>query len=121
MVPATPEGTIQRVSRLFTRDAERRLHPRTKGKLCVNRMVHTSWSIDWHGIFTPENSLLEMVVRGTIMYVVVVGLLRVVMKCLHGSQRHDQCHQAGGLTNGLRAATGEFQRRRGRRRATAGG
>ncbi len=49
-------------------------------------MVHTFWSIDWHGIFTPENSLLELVVRGTIMYVVVVGLLRFVMK-----------RQAGGI------------------------
>lgn len=24
-------------------------------------------SVDWHGNFTPENSLLEMVLRGTIM------------------------------------------------------
>jgi len=42
--------------------------------------------VDWHGIFTPENSLLELVVRGTIMYFVVFGLLRVVMK-----------RQAGGI------------------------
>ena len=42
--------------------------------------------VDWHSIFTPENSLLELVVRGTIMYFVVFGLLRVVMK-----------RQAGGI------------------------
>ncbi|RJF92209.1 DUF421 domain-containing protein [Noviherbaspirillum saxi] len=44
------------------------------------------WSIDWHGIFTPKNSLMELVVRGTIMYLVLFGLLRFVLK-----------RQAGGI------------------------
>ncbi|MEJ7686695.1 MAG: YetF domain-containing protein [Variovorax sp.] len=44
------------------------------------------WNIDWHGIFTPTNSLMELVVRGTIMYFVLFGLLRFVMK-----------RQAGGI------------------------
>lgn len=36
-------------------------------------MADTFWSIDWHSIVAPENSLLELGVRGTIMYFVVVG------------------------------------------------
>ena len=44
------------------------------------------WSIDWHGIFTPKNSLMELVVRGTIMYFILFGLLRFVLK-----------RQAGGI------------------------
>jgi uncharacterized membrane protein YcaP (DUF421 family) len=42
--------------------------------------------IDWQGIFTPKHSLLEMVVRGTIMYLVLFGLMRLVLK-----------RQAGGI------------------------
>lgn len=38
------------------------------------------WNIDWHSIFTPKNSLLEMVVRGTIMYFILFGLMRVALK-----------------------------------------
>ncbi len=44
------------------------------------------WNIDWHGIFTPKNSLMELVVRATIMYLVLVGLLRFMLK-----------RQAGGI------------------------
>ena len=44
------------------------------------------WNVDWHGLFTPTNSLLEMIVRGTIMYFVIFGLLRLVVK-----------RQAGGI------------------------
>ena len=38
------------------------------------------WSIDWQGIFTPAGSLLEMVVRGTVMYLLVFVLLRHMLK-----------------------------------------
>ncbi len=38
------------------------------------------WLIDWHGIFVPSGSLLEMVVRGTIMYLLVFVLLRLMLK-----------------------------------------
>ena len=44
------------------------------------------WSIDWQGIFTPTNSLLELVLRSTIMYFVLFGMLRFVLK-----------RQAGGI------------------------
>jgi uncharacterized membrane protein YcaP (DUF421 family) len=37
-------------------------------------------AIDWHAIFVPEHSLLEMVVRGTIMYLVVFVLVRLMSK-----------------------------------------
>lgn len=44
------------------------------------------WSIDWHDIFIPTKSLMELVVRGTIMYLILFGLLRFVLK-----------RQAGGI------------------------
>ncbi len=43
-------------------------------------------SVDWQGLVTPTNSLLEMVIRGTVMYLVIFGLMRVVLK-----------RQAGGI------------------------
>ena len=49
-------------------------------------MDDTLWTIDWHGIFTPTTSVLELVVRATIMYFVVFGLLRLVLN-----------RQAGGI------------------------
>ncbi|WP_292452284.1 DUF421 domain-containing protein [Methylibium sp.] len=44
------------------------------------------WRIDWHGIVTPTNSLMELMLRGSIMYFVVFGLLRFARK-----------RQAGGI------------------------
>ncbi len=38
------------------------------------------WTVDWRAIVTPNHSVLEMVVRGTIMYVMVFGFLRLVLK-----------------------------------------
>lgn len=38
------------------------------------------WSIDWHAVFIPAGSVLEMVVRGTIMYLLVLFLLRLMSK-----------------------------------------
>ena len=38
------------------------------------------WTVDWEGLLRPERSLLEMILRGTIMYFVVVGLLRSAVK-----------------------------------------
>ena len=38
------------------------------------------WAIDWHSLFVPEHSLLEMAVRGTIMYLLVFGLVRLMSK-----------------------------------------
>lgn len=49
-------------------------------------MADLFWNIDWQGIFTPTNSFLEMIVRGTIMYLVLFGFMRFVLK-----------RQAGGL------------------------
>lgn len=34
----------------------------------------------WHDVFVPTNSVLEMFVRGTIMYLVIFALLRFVLK-----------------------------------------
>jgi uncharacterized membrane protein YcaP (DUF421 family) len=38
------------------------------------------WTVDWSGLFRPKHSLAELVVRGTIMYLVVVALLRLDMR-----------------------------------------
>lgn len=38
------------------------------------------WSVDWAGVFQPRRSLAEMLLRGTIVYFVIVALLRVVHK-----------------------------------------
>ena len=43
------------------------------------------WEVDWKGIFSPERSLAEMLLRGTIMYFVIVALLRIVVKRQTGS------------------------------------
>jgi len=44
------------------------------------------WNIDWHGMFVPTHSLLELVMRGTITYLAIFALLRFVRK-----------RQAGGI------------------------
>lgn len=49
-------------------------------------MIETFWNIDWHGVFVPTMSLLELVLRGTLMYFVLFILLRLVRK-----------RQAGGI------------------------
>jgi uncharacterized membrane protein YcaP (DUF421 family) len=40
----------------------------------------TLWTIDWAGMFIPTRSVLEMVLRATIMYFVIVVLLKTVVK-----------------------------------------
>lgn len=43
-------------------------------------MQEALWSMDWGSIFMPTHSLLEMIVRATIMYFVIVLLLKTVVK-----------------------------------------
>lgn len=43
-------------------------------------MDDSLWTVDWQGIFVPGNSILEMFIRGTIMFFVVLVLLRLVLK-----------------------------------------
>ena len=42
------------------------------------------WDVDWVALLRPERSLLEMIIRGTIMYFVIVLVLRVAAKRLSG-------------------------------------
>jgi uncharacterized membrane protein YcaP (DUF421 family) len=37
-------------------------------------------SVDWHAVFTPTVPLMELVARGTLMYLVLFALLRLVPK-----------------------------------------
>jgi uncharacterized membrane protein YcaP (DUF421 family) len=36
--------------------------------------------VDWHAMFSPQHSLLELFLRGTIMYLVIFVLLRLVVR-----------------------------------------
>ena len=38
------------------------------------------WKVDWTALFEPKNPLLELVVRGTIIYFVVFALLRIDLR-----------------------------------------
>lgn len=38
------------------------------------------WKIDWHAVMVPEHSLFEMVLRGTVMYLLVFVLVRIMSK-----------------------------------------
>ena len=38
------------------------------------------WSVDWAQLFTPQMSLPEILIRGTLIYVALCLLLRVVLK-----------------------------------------
>lgn len=38
------------------------------------------WDVDWRGIFEPKHALLELFLRGTVMYLVIFVLLRVVVR-----------------------------------------
>lgn len=38
------------------------------------------WTVDWQAMFVPQGSLVELVLRGTIMYLAIFVLLRVVLK-----------------------------------------
>jgi len=37
-------------------------------------------SVDWQAMLVPEHSLVEIAVRGTIMYIVLFTILRFFMK-----------------------------------------
>jgi len=36
--------------------------------------------IDWSAVFVPKHSLLELVLRGTIMYLLIFAMLRIVLR-----------------------------------------
>lgn len=38
------------------------------------------WNVDWAGMFEPKHALLELFLRGTVMYLVIFVLLRVVVR-----------------------------------------
>lgn len=38
------------------------------------------WKVDWAELVTPKRSLLEMVLRGTVMYLIVFALLRLDLR-----------------------------------------
>jgi len=46
----------------------------------VTGMDSTLWTIDWGGMFISTHSVLEMILRATIMYFVIVALLKTVVK-----------------------------------------
>ena len=38
------------------------------------------WSIDWHALFVPSGSLAEIVLRGTVIYLLLFFLMRVLRR-----------------------------------------
>jgi uncharacterized membrane protein YcaP (DUF421 family) len=38
------------------------------------------WKVDWVGLFEPKHALLELFLRGTVMYLVIFVLLRMVVR-----------------------------------------
>lgn len=43
-------------------------------------MDSSLWTVDWRGLFTPTHSVLEMMVRGTVMYFAIFGFMRLALK-----------------------------------------
>jgi uncharacterized membrane protein YcaP (DUF421 family) len=43
-------------------------------------MSEKLWTVDWHTLFVPQGSVVELLVRGTIMYLLIFVLLRMVLK-----------------------------------------
>ena len=39
--------------------------------------MHGALSVDWRGIFVPSGSILELVLRGSLMYLLILAALRV--------------------------------------------
>lgn len=48
--------------------------------------MDTLLAVDWAAIFLPQHSLLELIVRGTIMYLAILVMLRIMLR-----------RQAGGI------------------------
>lgn len=48
-------------------------------RLMESGMDHL-WRVDWIGMFTPTHSVLELIARGTLMYLAIVLLLRLAVK-----------------------------------------
>src|SRR5262245_49155364 len=48
-------------------------------------MIGAFSSVDWHGVLVPNTPLLEIIVRGTIVYLALFLLLRLVLKRQSGT------------------------------------
>jgi uncharacterized membrane protein YcaP (DUF421 family) len=46
--------------------------------------MHWLIHVDWHGMFVPDTSVLEILIRGSVMYLALFTLLRVVLKRQRG-------------------------------------
>lgn len=53
----------------------------TAGSRLVEGSATTQWfDVDWHSVFVPGTPLVEIVVRGTVIYLALFGLLRLVLR-----------------------------------------
>lgn len=55
-------------------------HPRPDGVAAAEPAREESMSIDWSGLFIPTVSLPELVLRGSIMYLLIFALMRVLRR-----------------------------------------
>jgi uncharacterized membrane protein YcaP (DUF421 family) len=42
--------------------------------------METLWKIDWTAMFLPQHSIVELMLRGSVMYLVIFVLLRMVLR-----------------------------------------
>lgn len=42
--------------------------------------MHSWWQVDWHSLFVPSGSLLEIVIRGSVIYLLLILLLRMLRR-----------------------------------------
>jgi uncharacterized membrane protein YcaP (DUF421 family) len=40
-------------------------------------MIPANWTIDWHAVFAPTGSILELMIRGSLMYLFILAGFRV--------------------------------------------
>ncbi|HVT33947.1 MAG TPA: YetF domain-containing protein [Nevskiaceae bacterium] len=43
-------------------------------------MNHAIWSVDWHALFVPTGSLLEIFIRGSVIYLLLFFLMRFLRR-----------------------------------------
>src|ERR1700741_4593162 len=61
--------------------SRRTVHPRQQQEAATGAAGPMDFrKVDWHAVFTPQHSLLEIFLRGTIMYLVMFVLLPILVR-----------------------------------------
>jgi uncharacterized membrane protein YcaP (DUF421 family) len=57
----------------------RRLHPTCDCTALIGPTTEARMSVDWETLFVPQHSIAELLIRGTVLYLSLFALLRVVI------------------------------------------